>query len=268
MAFVNAAGAGGVSVSVSVSARGVCHVVERQRCARVRHARCAPLRMQDDDAMPSDTFSFSDAAEQSNKSDGRTRKDAMERILRVAASTNRGRLASATQIAEVEDLVLMLESVNPNLHPMETSIINGNWKLVFFAKTAGSKMALEPLIKAQNLIEFGDITQKIDLSSASLVQDAEIFAFPGITGTITTSARITPVGPERMEITLGDTKVKGNSLLNRIDLSSIDKMLPVDAIYQRLRGKPAETYIDTYYLDEALRISRDKRGNLYIFVKE
>jgi len=169
----------------------------------------------------------------------------------------------------MEDLILQLEAVNPNVHPMESEAINGVWKLVFFAKTSSiNKDILDPFLKSQKLLEFGEITQTIDVDDGTLVQSADFIGFPGITGTVTTTARIIPVGPERMEVKVEESKIKGNELLDRIDVSKLEAVLPIDTIFQRVKGKSAETYIDTYYLDDMMRISRDKKGNLYVFVKD
>uniref|UniRef100_A0A7S1TNQ2 Plastid lipid-associated protein/fibrillin conserved domain-containing protein n=1 Tax=Erythrolobus australicus TaxID=1077150 RepID=A0A7S1TNQ2_9RHOD len=273
MAFVTAAGCGGAvgharggATSAAVAAARGRRQSDAARCRR------AAVRMQaqngGDDSMPSDTPVLSNAAEQMNVDDKHSRSKLVQKVLRLAACTNRGRLASAAQGSAMEELVLQLESVNPNTHPMETDTINGTWKLVYFMKPAGAGGPFEAFLKVQKLVEFGEITQMIDLDRSVLTQEAQLFSFPGVSSTVTTTARVTPVGPERMEVVLESTAVKGNALLEKLDLSAIDLSLPIGDLYERVRGAVPETYFDTYYLDDELRVSRDKRGNLYVFIKE
>jgi len=209
--------------------------------------------MADDDSMPSDSPSFSSIAEKLNPIDSKERSDLVQKVLRLAACTSRGRLASSAQNSMMDELVLQLESVNPNMQPMESDLINGEWKLIYFTKAATSSSPLAPLLETQRLIEFGDITQTIDFDKSLLTQEAKIVGFPGVFGSVVTSAKITPVGPERMEVVLENTQVKGDSLLRRIDLSALDINLPIGDLYQRVRGKSPETYIDTYYVRSTLK---------------
>lgn len=234
----------------------------------------AQLRMQDDagddaqDEAPSDTYvpaaeamkSMLPGAEESK------RNALIAKLLQIAAITSRGQLATDSQTSAVDDIVMSLEEINPNPRPVETDLIDGMWTLVY---TTSKLFQSNPILMAAvtPLLQLGQIRQKISVDNGTLVTEVDLTAFPLTTGTVKTSARLTPVGAERLELTVETTNVTGGKIADRLDLGGLSFDVPVEQIYSRLRNASPETYIDTYYLDDKLRISRSKQGKLYIYTR-
>ncbi|KAI0564201.1 Plastid-lipid-associated protein [Gracilaria domingensis] len=190
----------------------------------------------------------------------------VSKLLQYAAITDRGMSASEMQRAAVDDIVMTLEELNPNPQPVETDLIDGEWNLVY---TTAKLFQSNPFLMAAvtPLLQVGQIRQKITVDDGKLSTEAEVTAFPVTSWTVKTSSRITPVGAERLEITVESTDVTGGKIADRIDLGGISFNVPVEQIFSRIRNAAPESYIDTYYLDENLRISRSKQGKLFIYTR-
>lgn len=188
------------------------------------------------------------------------------RLLQLAAVTCRGQLATDSQMAAMDDLIMSLEEANPNPHPVETDLIDGLWTLVY---TNTKLFQTNPflMVAAKPLLDLGQVRQRIAVNDGTLTTEADVIAFPATSGTIKTTARVTPVGSERLEVTVEKTNVTGGKLVNAIDMGGLSFDIPVEQIFSRLRNLSTETYFDTYYLDDNLRISRAKDGKLYIYTR-
>lgn len=241
------------------------------RHVRRRSARAAFSMQEGDpaqDEAPSDTYVPAAEATQSVEpaSEHSKRTDLIARLLQLAALTSRGQSASESQLSAMDDLVMSLEELNPYPSPVETDLIDGTWALVFSsAKLFKSNPFLLP--GATPLLQVGQIRQRIAVDDGKLETEVDVVAFPVTTGTLKTTARLTPVGSERLEFTVETTTVTGGKIADRLDLGGVSFDIPVEQILTRLRNTTPEAYIDTYYLDEKLRISRSKRGTLYIYTR-
>lgn len=239
-----------------------------QRTARQTRSN---LRMQDADAedeAPSDTYvpaaeavkSMLPGAEESK------RESLIASLLRLAAATSRGQLATESQMSAVDDIVMSLEEVNPNPQPVETDLIDGTWTLVY---SSTKLFQSNPFLMAAitPLLQLGQVRQKIAVDDGKLVTEADIIAFPVTSGTVKTTARLTPVGAERLELTVETTTITGGKIADRFDLGGISFDVPVEQIFSRLKNTMPSSYLDTYYLDDQLRISRSKQGKLFIYTR-
>lgn len=242
------------------------------RNARPSRAAQLPRRvsttMQDDAGeAPSDTYV--PASEGSGGTVGQVsskRTSLIGRVLQLAAVTARGQLSTGSQIAAMDDLVMALEEVNPTADPVNTDLIDGYWTLVYtntrmFQGSPLLSLALKPVL------QLGQVRQRIAVADGTLVTEADITAFPATSGTLKTSARITPVGGDRLELTVEKTTVTGGKLVDAIDLGGLSFDVPVERILNKIRNVSPETYFDTYYLDDKLRISRSKDGKLFIYTR-
>lgn len=239
-----------------------------------RGARRARWRMQDvggedaEDEAPSDTYvpGGEGVASTLPGAEDSKRKALTNRLLQLAAATSRGQLATDSQTAAMDDLVMSLEEINPNPQPVETDAIDGVWTLVY----AGTKLLRSNAFVALALspvLQVGQVTQKVSVDEASLITDVEFIAFPLTTVTVSTKASVTPVGAERLEVSVMNSTVTGGKIAEKLDLGGLSFDIPVRQIYSRIKNMQSETYIDTYYLDESLRISRSKQGDLYIYTR-
>lgn len=231
----------------------------------------ALLRMQTDDASeetPSDTYVAAAEAVATLTPEDETSKRAslIQRLLYLAATTSRGQFATEAQAAAVDDIVMSLEELNPTPQPVETDLLDGMWTLVYSsAKLFDGNPLL--MVATKPLLQLGQIRQRIAVDDGRLVTEGDLLLFPATSATVKTTSRVTPVGGERLEITVETTTVTGGKLADRFDLGGISFDVPVEQILSRLRNVSPETYLDTYYLDDKLRISRSKKGKLYIYTR-
>ncbi|GAB0489753.1 hypothetical protein MMPV_000978 [Pyropia vietnamensis] len=189
------------------------------------------------------------------------------KLLEVAAATDRGQLATSSQKEAVEDIVSMLEASNPTDSPVDTAMIDGTWLLVYASKPLFKTTPLL-LAAATPLLVVGQVKQTLRVDAGELVNDVEVTAFPLISATVSTTARVTPVTGERLELVVEKTGVKGKNIAGKLDLGGIGGSLPVEQLYGKLKnGAVPETFLDTFYLDEKMRISRGKGGAIYVYSK-
>ncbi|GJQ11716.1 hypothetical protein GpartN1_g3507.t1 [Galdieria partita] len=186
------------------------------------------------------------------------------RLYQLCASTDRGQMSRPEQRSEVEDLAAELESLNPNPNPLDGTKLDGSWELIYssvpFYKTSPLLLA-----SATPFLRIGQWRQNISLSYGELMNEVDLEAFPGLMGTIVQQTRVTPVGGERLEIVIDKTSLKGRSIADRLDLGGIQLDIPFGEILRRVQGSSSEIFLDTYYVDDELRISRTRGGRLLIF---
>lgn len=238
-----------------------------------RRARPLPLRMElqgdeAEDEAPSDVaIPPGDAVKSMIPGMDEAKRTALvAKLLQYAAITDRGQSANDAQVSAVDDIVMSLEEVNPNPLPVETDLIDGEWNLVY---TTAKLFQTNPFLMAAAtpLLQIGQVRQRLSVDEGRLSTEVEVIAFPVTSWTVKTTGRITPVGAERLELTVETTNVTGGKIADRIDLGGISFDVPVEQIFSRIRNTSPETYVDTYYLDETLRISRSKQGKLYIYTR-
>mmetsp|Transcript_6122 Transcript_6122/g.18495 ORF Transcript_6122/g.18495 Transcript_6122/m.18495 type:complete len:266 (+) Transcript_6122:64-861(+) len=241
----------------------------RRNGSAVAAGRRCTLRMQADDAedeAPSDTsIPTSDEAEVFSRV-RRTRFGLTTQLLELCAVTNRGQNATTDQKAQIDDIVATLEADNPNPSPVISEEIDGTWNLIYLS-TPFYKAS--PLLAptASPIFQVGQVRQIIAMDVGELINEVDVIAFPMITGTVQTIARVTPVGDERMELELEKATLKGGNAFERFDLGGLKIDIPVEDIYKRIKGTMPEAFIDTYYLDDKIRVSRGKDSKLFIFAK-
>lgn len=196
-----------------------------------------------------------------------TRGPALTELLSLAAATARGRDATASQKARVEDLVATLEGVNPTEAPVETDMIDGEWTLVYASGMSEPSVQKRALgVVTRPVIEVGQARQVLMVDEGRLENEVDVTLFPDVSVVVKTTARLTPVGGERLEVGVEKTSVTGGSLAGRFDLGGISFDVPVEQIYSRIKGTTPETTIDTTYLDDTFRISRSK-SKLFIYTR-
>jgi PAP_fibrillin len=77
------------------------------------------------------TFDSEDGEKEKTTTPTGTHQSALERLLRIAASTGRGEFATASQSTQASDLIAVLEGSNPTQEPANSPLINGRWELLY-----------------------------------------------------------------------------------------------------------------------------------------
>ena len=221
-----------------------------------------------DQDYPSDSYSRSpvDAVRSAVFDQGRISELKMK-LLQIAAITSRGQLATRQQKASVEEMVSELESKSPTAAPLESPDFDGIWQLVYCSKPL---YATNPFLlpAATPLSSIGRILQTINLDLGELVNEVEMAAFPAIRGAVVSTARIVPINANRLEVNVEKVTLRGKDIADRIDLGGIKFDVPVERIYARVqRGPSPETYLETYFLESDMRISRSRDGTIFVFIK-
>lgn len=248
------------------SGTSVCHVPSSRRANLYMQQNDAPDSAEDD--APSDTYvPAAEASPTSNPIQAVTKRMSLvKRLLKLSSFTLRGQEATDAQAAAVDDIVMALEEMNPTSMPVNSDKIDGLWFLAYSnAKLFQSGKFFTAAIKP--VLQLSQVRQRINVNDGTLVTEGDILLFPATSATVTTTTRIIPIGGERLEVTVEKTTVTGGKLLSTLDLGGLSFDVPVEQILSRLRNMSPETYIDTYYLDDDIRISRSKEGKLYVYTR-
>lgn len=229
------------------------------------------LRMLEDDApsdMDTDDFILDidvEAAPSFSEADEPERLRLKGEILQMAAATGRGVFADENQQRDIQMMVDALESLSPSLSPVEDGQINGRWQLLYTSTDIYSLSPLLMPLKLTPLAQIEGIYQSVDLSAGEVVFEVTVNQFPGITGTLVSTSRAIVQGPERLSLSLTSSGVKGGSALGRLPLDMVQLDVPVEQALSALQQQIPETFLDTFYLDDNMRISRSDSGNFFIF---
>ena len=86
---------------------------------------------------------------------------------------------------------------------------------------------------------------------------------------VVTSASLDVVDSSKWELRVQNTKVRGSNVpfLNMF-LDNLEFDLPIGDFYNSLQGKVPVIPMKTFYVDEAIRITRDIDDNFFVFVRE
>jgi len=251
-----------------------------------------------DDDYPSDydaddlQSSTKTVAVDEEEGDAAIRDELKRELILLASVTNRGMCASAEESNLVIDLVTQLEALNPTADPGTNS--QGDWELCYsstqsfrsspFFQTiraffgddnkAMAENAFDIHDKATTASRVGKVRQIIDERNTELISEYELSVglMPGlpfvVKGTVVTSAEMRVIAPETWELRVKGTKVKGSNVPffdQYLDDNSVE--LPVGEFYKTVNGDIPVAVLKTYYVDEAMRITRDVDDNFYVFTR-
>lgn len=219
-------------------------------------------------------------------------RDALKReLLLLASVTNRGLYSNKDEAGLVLDLVSQLEALNPTANPAEHCM--GEWDLCYsstqlfrsspffqairIAVGDDNKQMAENGFKLHDRATSGSRIGRVKqiLSSTQLINelDLEVGFLPGlpfkIKGTVVTTASMKIVSDKEMDLTLETTRVKRSNipLLNQIMEEELQIELPVGEVYKTIRGDVPVIAMQTFYVDESMRITRDVDENIFVYTR-
>ncbi|CAJ1929147.1 unnamed protein product [Cylindrotheca closterium] len=219
-------------------------------------------------------------------------RDALKReLLLLASVTNRGLFTNKDEAGLVLDLVSQLEALNPTANPAYHC--EGEWDLCY---SSTQLFRSSPFFQAIRMAVGDDNKQMAEngftlhdratsgsrigrvkqiLSSNELINelDLEVGVLPGlpfkIKGTVVTTASLQIVSDQKMELRLQGTKVKGSNipLLNQLMEEELNMEIPVGEVYKTIRGDVPVIAMQTFYVDESMRITRDVDENIFVYTR-
>ncbi|CAN0283733.1 unnamed protein product [Ectocarpus sp. 6 AP-2014] len=215
-------------------------------------------------------------------------RETMKReVLSIAATSNRGQVATQEEKDAAMDLIFQLESLNPTPDATNVNTIGGAWELVYtdtqpfrcspffmalgevFGEDKGQAETLFSLHRAATSNgEIGRVRQTISESMLVSEIDLKVGLLPGLPmalkGTVVTKARLNPVSSDSFTVAVESTSVTNNNILAFLD-DAVE--VPVERVYSTLRGSVPEAKLSTYYLDDDMRISRMSDDHVFVFVR-
>ncbi|KAI3499780.1 hypothetical protein L1887_35590 [Cichorium endivia] len=157
--------------------------------------------------------------------------------------------------SEIEDMVKLLESLNPNPNPtLDLDKLGGCWKLLYSTITIlGSRRTKLGL---RDFISLGDFLQVIDVDKGKAV-NVIMFNVRGLnlfSGKLIIEASFKISSESRVDISYDTSTIIPDQLMNMFRKN-----------YDILLGifNP-DGWLEITYLDETLRIGRDDKGNIFI----
>lgn len=230
-----------------------------------------------------------------DEDDAIIRDELKRELLLLGSISSRGQYATPDEMNIIVDLVTQLEALNPTPDP--ASQCAGEWDLClsstqvfrsspFFQSiraifgdgdNGGNASMAENAFnlhdKATSVGKVGRVRQVI-FDNGTLVSevDLEVGLMGGMPfamkGTVVTTAAYEIAGPEAWDMAVQTTQVKKSNVpfLDQL-LDDYPLEVPVGSIYETLRGGVPVAKLKTFYVDEAMRITRDQDNNFYVFCR-
>jgi hypothetical protein len=196
-------------------------------------------------------------------------------LLDILANKNRGLTASDSEKQSIETLITRTEAFNPTPNPVECpELLNGDWRLIYTTSSSLLNLGRIPLS------QLGNIYQSIRTDTSSVYNIAEINSWPYLSSLVSVVAKFTPVNAQRVQVNFvrsiaGLQKMLdyrscnvslGESPTTWIDRLNSGKSLP--AIDFPINSTNTDSWLDTTYLDQTMRISRGNQGSVFVLVKD
>eukprot|EP00611_Tribonema_gayanum_P031365 TRINITY_DN9051_c0_g1_i1.p1 TRINITY_DN9051_c0_g1~~TRINITY_DN9051_c0_g1_i1.p1 ORF type:complete len:305 (-),score=85.86 TRINITY_DN9051_c0_g1_i1:192-1040(-) len=256
--------------------------------APIARRSCA-LRSTSEWSYPSDSeYEVVDRQTPNAQADNPALRDSIKKeIMLLAATTNRGQLASDDEKSTVSDLVYQLEALNPTPVTNDDVAIGGTWELIFsdvqpfrsspFFMAVGelfqddrsrgeTAFALHRAATANG--EIGRVRQMISGSELTSEVDLRVGLLSGVpfslSGTVVSRAKITPLDTDSFGVVATTTTLKNSNVLPFLN-EAVD--VPVEQAFTAIRGSAPEVRLSTYYLDSDFRVSRTPDEHYFIYTR-
>tara|TARA_Y100001968_G_scaffold333151_1_gene394411 strand:+ start:5607 stop:6347 length:741 start_codon:yes stop_codon:yes gene_type:complete len=206
--------------------------------------------------------------------------------------------------SEIENLVSDLHSMSEEINEKD---ISGDWELIYsnveLFRSSPFFLAIEEALNNKSksdlffklhqlqvgsfgISTIGKITQNIDFQKKELISSFDTIIFglttipiigwfkllPTFGGRVLTISNKISLKDNMLEMTIQKTKVIGVEGLNRIPIFSnilMDKWYPVNQIWSKLpwNKEQPNCNLEIFYIDEDMRITKDKYGSLFIYIR-
>lgn len=209
-------------------------------------------------------------------------------LLALSSKTARGEIMNENQLDQATEIIAQLEVLNPAFDkPNEVSLL-GKWELIFtdgqlfenspfFMQvrqllgddSAKAKRTFQMHRRATSTGQIGRVLQIISAEELISEVDLKVGLLPGIPyaieGTVVSKASYEKRDAFTLDLQLKETYVTGSNVPILKNLIS-DRALPTGPLLQRVK-KDSKSTLTTYYLDEDMRITRNKDDNFFVYVR-
>ncbi|KAL3642594.1 Fibrillin protein 5 [Castilleja foliolosa] len=162
--------------------------------------------------------------------------------------------------SEIEKLVQLLESQNPNPEPtLCLEKLDGTWKLIYSTITIlGSKRTKLGL---RDFITLDDIFQFINVAEGKAVNVIKFSAKGGLnllSGELTIEASFKVASKSRVDISYDKSVITPHQLMN-VFRKNYDLLIGIFS---------PDGWLEITYVDDSLRIGRDDKGNIFVLERQ
>ena len=260
-----------------------------------RATRIVSRAVAEDESSSSAVYQPAVAPEQPSGAD--VNAAAKKRLLAVAAASGRGLDATPAQKTAASSLIAELIAANPNPEPATSPTIDGDWELVYsntflfrsspFFWAVGSMMGdtADFFYQAHSHQTgifgggVGRVVQTVDTKGGRLISDCVVKASVGIPllgfspvfagyGSVITAGRCAAKDGTRLAVTAETTTVRQDDANVLPQLNFLNgTTVPVEDVMKQVGGGEAgpEVYLDTFYLDDEMRISKLEDGSVFVY---
>jgi len=221
--------------------------------------------------------------------------EAKEELLQLAAATKRGQKGTEPQKGKIYALLEKLERINPTLLTAQSELLNGEWTLAYssddltrsspffwaFRKlTKRARLPWDDSVRISELIfaftdrvptrTIGVIKQTISGygpdAEGTLKSEVEL-SIAGLKSTMTSTSKIVPYSNDVSQLTIETIQALDNDIDKVLPAKMSSITFPAERIFSSLKSESAQVRMKTTYLDDTMRISRNRFGHVFVFVK-
>jgi PAP_fibrillin len=186
-------------------------------------------------------------------------------LIRLLDRVNLGNNASRTDKQAILAAIARLEDRNPTPKPLESPLIDGNWRLLYTTSNELLNLDRVPLYSIRN------IYQCVRVASRSIYNIAELDGIPTLGGLVSVEARFEPLSDRRVDVIFqrfvgGLQGAVGYTTPDDwiVRLGNTPRFFALDF---SLADRDRRGWLDITYLDETLRIGRGNVGSVFILAK-
>jgi hypothetical protein len=175
--------------------------------------------------------------------------------------------ASKREQQAIQTAIEVTEATNPTSQPCNSpTLLNGDWRLIY--TTSGSLLNLGRI----PLSQLGNIYQCIRTDTSSVYNIAEVNSLPYLSSLVSVVAKFAPLSDRRVQVNFVRSIAGLQKMLDyRSPATWIDRLnsgSKLPAIDFPINSPNTDSWLDTTYLDETMRISRGNQGSVFVLVKD